>query len=108
MRRKLTIVLVILSALFFASSSYIKKKVEEGKVEVVGAQKKVDRGSSLFSTTPLGEKIGEEVSSPFQKKIDAGKEKIATFETISFILTILGSLCVFLILLNVFFKKTKK
>ena len=107
MRRKLTVILLILSAFFFISSSYIKKKVEEGKTEVVGAQRKVDRGSSLFSEAPFGETIGKEVTSPFQKKINAGKEKIATFETISFVFTILGSICIFLIVINLFCKRTK-
>ncbi len=81
--KKLGIFISIIGVLCLGFSFYIKHRVDEGNQQIASAQKKVDQGTAVFSLSPVTKEIGSELSSPFQQKIDQGKQDVKTYDTLS-------------------------
>lgn len=105
--KKLGIVISIIGIICLGFSFYIKHRVDEGKQQIVSAQKKVDQGTSVFSLTPVTKEIGDGLSSPFQEKIDQGKQDVETYETLSNWL-LGGGLILVIIGIQAMFKRERK
>jgi hypothetical protein len=82
-KRIIGIVVFIIGVAMIIVSISIKKQTEAGKTQIAGAQKKVEQGNSLFSLSPVTKGIGQGVTGSAQKKINAGKEQVAQYETIA-------------------------
>jgi hypothetical protein len=94
--KKIALVLFLVALASFGASMYITKKVEEGKMQIHHAQKRVDQGSSLFSLTPLSKDVGDTLADPMQKKIDEGNLEVEKYEGIARLVTIGGIVCILL------------
>jgi hypothetical protein len=87
------IAVVGLASIFFAN--HIKAQVGEGKEKVSSAEKSVGQGQSLFGSNPVTQQIGQKaLFDPAQKKINAGKEEIAYYETLASRLEIGGAILI--------------
>ncbi|MBM3183737.1 MAG: hypothetical protein FJZ64_00325 [Chlamydiae bacterium] len=65
-------------------AGYINKQLVQGRQQVTSAQKKVSQGKTLFGLNPITGEIGDKaIINPAEKKIRAGKEEIARYETIA-------------------------
>ncbi len=80
------------------TASVIKHKVNEGQKRIAGAQLQVDQVRGLTDFNDYTAEIGEMLTEPAQKKIDAGTDKVSYFHKLSNWLMALG---VFLFLLGV-------
>ncbi len=78
-----TLVLIIGIASVIASL-YITNRIEEGKEQISSAQKKVDKGSSLFSMNPVAKELGQGIiTDPAQKKINEANQEVAQYEILA-------------------------
>ena len=94
MKKTYGIIAVILGVICIGLSSYIKSQVEAGQEEISSAQRKVDRGNSLFSLTPLTKGIGKGVTSGAQDQINEGILKIEQYNNLAGYLQIGGIILV--------------
>jgi hypothetical protein len=85
MKKKiLGIIVVILGLVLLGVSFYITSQTKQGQKEVSQAQKKVEKGKSLFSVTPVTKEIGKGLGQIAQSKINKALEKIKKYNNIAF------------------------
>ncbi len=77
------IVIVIVGIGMIIGSNYIKGQVEQGKIQISSAQRKVDKSNSLFSINPVSKEIGKGITGSAQRKINAGEDEVAHYEEIA-------------------------
>lgn len=80
--RILGIVLIVVGGVLFYFSNYIADQVAQGQGQVESAQGKVDTANSLFSLNPYSKQVGSTLTSPVQKRIDAGNQQIAQYSAL--------------------------
>lgn len=88
----LGIVVIGIGAVLMVFSQYIAEKVSEGKEQIASGQKKVDAIDSVFSVSEYSKPLGKALTSPAQKKIDAGKVEVSQYEALSKNLQIAGAI----------------
>lgn len=82
-KRNIGITLMIVGIGLMGASYYIKRQVEEGKIEISGAQKKVDTTNWLFSLSPTTKQLGDGLTDSAQKKINEGKQEVLDYQTLA-------------------------
>lgn len=93
-KKSFGIILIVVGLVLFGIAHYIKQQVEAGTLQVMSAQRGLNAGKSLFSLTPATQDIGDGLTSPIQRKIDAGKGEIAYYTNLANGLQVLGIVCV--------------
>ncbi len=83
LKQLIGVFIILIGCGLFGVSSYITAQVNEGKVEVSSAQRKVDQGKKLFGLSPYTKPVGKGLTDAAQKKINAGEEDIAHYEAIA-------------------------
>ena len=78
-KRVVGIIVLILGVVLIFTSSYIQRRVEEGRGQIKSAQKKVDQANTYFSVTPATKEVGKVVTKPAQKKIDKGRQQVGEY-----------------------------
>jgi hypothetical protein len=107
--RILGIILIIAGGVLFCFSEYIATQVAEGEGKVQSAQGQVDTANSLFSLTPYSKQIGNTLTNPAQKKINAGSIEIAQYRGMIQPLKYGGIGCIIIgILLLILGRKTRR
>jgi hypothetical protein len=90
-------------------SSYIQSQIDAGKKKIENVQSSIDTGNKILSLSPKAKELGQSLSKPIQKKLDAGQETIDKYQTIATNLNIAGWLALpigaLLILYAFFWKK---
>ena len=108
-KRIIGIIALVAGIILIFASMYIRNQVEEGKYKANRAQSKVGAGNRLFSSNPASKKIGEHITNPMQRKIDAGRRDIAYYENMARGLQIAGIvLIIFGIIFILIGKKRKR
>lgn len=90
LKQLIGVFIILIGCGLFGVSSYITAQVNEGKVEVSSAQRKVDQGKKLFGLSPYTKPVGKGLTDAAQKKIDAGEKDIAHYEAMAAALQIGG------------------
>ncbi len=101
-------IFIVISAVSFGASSYIQSQIDQGQQKIQKAQKSVDTGNAVLSLSPATKKLGENLSKPIQKKIDAGQGTIDRYQAIVSYMKIAGYTAAFIglgLLLLSFLKK---
>ena len=80
MKRIAGVIVLVLGACMIWGSMYIQKQVDEGKIQISSAEKKVEQGNQLFSLNPIAKEVGKGLSGSAEKKIDAGKQEVQKYE----------------------------
>ncbi|HEX2578971.1 MAG TPA: hypothetical protein VHK67_01025 [Rhabdochlamydiaceae bacterium] len=62
---------------------YINVQVEEGNLQILSGQRKVNQVNSLFNTTPATKGMGQGLTSGAQKQIDEGKNTIEYYTAVA-------------------------
>jgi hypothetical protein len=83
LKQLIGVFIILIGCGLFGVSSYITAQVDEGKVEVSSAQRKVDQGKQLFSLSPYTKPVGKGLTDAAQNKINIGKEDIARYEAMA-------------------------
>lgn len=77
MRKKVLIILsIVIGAALLCGSFYIKSQVKAGQEKIGHTEESMSMGQKLFSFTPATKDIGDQLTSPIQKKIAEGKEQV--------------------------------
>jgi uncharacterized protein YjeT (DUF2065 family) len=108
-RRALGILIIIGGIVLFGISQYIKGQVEEGKMKISNAEKKIEQGNKLFSFNPISKQVGQQITGSAQKKINEGKEEVDYYTQLANQLQIGGYILMIVGLVIVLIpKKTKR
>lgn len=83
-KRILGIIIIILGLGLIGTSFYIKTQTKKGQEEVSQAQKKVEKGKSIFSVNPVTKEIGKGLSKVAESKIKEAISKIKKYNTVAF------------------------
>lgn len=89
-KRMIGILVLLGGVILMVFSGYIAVRVGEGREQIDSAQKKVDLGNSIFSLTPTSKKVGKQITNPFQKRINEGKQEVGEYEALEYKLRIGG------------------
>jgi hypothetical protein len=65
-RKILGAVLFLIGVALICVSLYIRREVEQGKMQIADAQEKVDEGTRLFSFNPVTKEVGKGVTGHIQ------------------------------------------
>ena len=106
-KRIVGIVILIGGFVMLGFSYYIRTQVAQGQMEVSSAQRKVDRGSSLFNLTPYTKDVGRGIMGSAQSRIDEGKMTIAQYESLANTLQIGGFVCIAIGAIVIFLSRKK-
>jgi hypothetical protein len=79
-RRIIGIVLLICGLGLIGISMYVKQQVDQGKMQISDAQKKVDTTEDWLSRSPYTRDIGKGIAGSSQKKINAAHGEVAEYE----------------------------
>lgn len=101
-RKIIAIILVVIGVGCLGMSHYINQQVLGGQAQVDSAQRSVDQGNKLFSINPVSKEVGKTLTSPIQRKIDAGQAEVLYYARIAQILQV-GGIILILAGLVVFF-----
>jgi hypothetical protein len=82
-KRIVGIIIILCGFGLIGLSMYITEEVQKGKVQVSEAQRKVDRGTGLFSLSPITEEIGKGITGDAQSKINEGIRMIGEYEDVA-------------------------
>jgi len=82
-KRILGILILLVGLAMLSVSYYIKHQVVEGRTQISSAQKKVDRGNSLFSLNPISKQLGQGMTNSAQKKIDKGQQEVDEYTVLA-------------------------
>lgn len=83
MKRILGIAILVVGVVLLFVSNYIKGQVEEGKMKISDAEKKVGVANSLFSLSPVAKEITQGSMEGANRKIEAGKGDVAYYEKLA-------------------------
>lgn len=78
-RRILGILILLAGIASLILGMYITSQVEQGKMQVASAQKKVKQSTGLFNMSPYTKGVGDTLSNSAQKKIGEANEMIAQY-----------------------------
>jgi len=84
------ILIALIGVSLIITASVIKHKVNEGQRRIAGAQEQVDQVRGLTDFNDYTAEIGEMLTEPAQRKIDAGSEKVSHYHRLSNWLMALG------------------
>jgi hypothetical protein len=71
-------------------SSYIDGEVKKGQQQISSAEGTVGTLDKLSSLSPFTKPLGDNITSSADKKIAAGQDEIAFYQTVSMVLKITG------------------
>lgn len=97
-RRSIAIIAVIIGIVLVLVSMNINNRVQEGRVRVSSAQRKIDQGKQFFEITPQTKPVGKILTDSVQKKIDQGRQNVEKNQNLANWLQFGG---IFLIILGV-------
>lgn len=93
----ISLVCILLGLGMFGTSQYIQKEIDDGKIQISDAEKKLDQTNKLFSLSPATEDIGQGISRAGKKKIASAESEIAYYQSMAnylkvggFIFTVVG------------------
>lgn len=87
----------------FGFSYYIQNQIDQGKIEIGNAEKKLDQAEGVFSLSPATQQLGSGIKRAGKKKIASAEEEIAYYQTIAntlkvggYVFAVLGIGCFFI------------
>ncbi len=108
-KKIIAIVVVVVGIVMVGGSMYINNQVEQGKMQVSSAERKVNRGKAIFSLSPATEGIGDQMAKSADRKISNAKGEISYYANMAQNLLIGGIVLIILgALLYVFALRSKK
>lgn len=90
MKKIIMIGSLVLGCVSLGVSSYIDGEIKEGQQQISSAESSVGAIGKLSSVTPFTKPLGKGITSSADKKIAAGQDEIAFYQTVSLILKIAG------------------
>ncbi len=92
MKRVLGTAILIIGVIAYLLGMYIEKEVGTGKKKIAKAESTINTGKEITALNPYSKEIGDLASAGAEKKINEGKEDVATYTKVAEILHMSGIL----------------
>jgi hypothetical protein len=86
MKRVVGTIILAVGVIAYVLGMYIEGEVGAGKKKIAKAESSVNAGKELSSLSPVTKEIEDLASSGVEKKIDEGKQDVATYTKVAEIL----------------------